>query len=165
MRKIRMVLMVVPLLMAGGCAFFSPGSKPSLLAGDADLSLFQNRTSKNVSKVADATNCTNGGSATDAPEGGGTVTIDPNSITGLVKAVSAINVISPMMAPAPVVQNVFVPQKAVKPVVHKTYTVKNGDNLWTIANANGVTVAALKKANGLKSSVIHPGQKLRLPVR
>lgn len=40
------------------------------------------------------------------------------------------------------------------------YTVKQGDTLWKIASANGVTVDNIKKANGLKSDNLHVGQKL-----
>lgn len=45
-----------------------------------------------------------------------------------------------------------------------SYTVKPGDGLAKIARKTGCTPAALAKANGLKlSSVIHPGQQLKLP--
>jgi LysM repeat protein len=43
-----------------------------------------------------------------------------------------------------------------------TYKVKKGDNLGKIARANGTTVAALKKANGLTSDNISAGQSLKL---
>src|SRR5699024_5875662 len=43
-----------------------------------------------------------------------------------------------------------------------THTVKRGDTLWGIANANGVTVANLKSWNNLKSNTITIGQKLTL---
>lgn len=43
------------------------------------------------------------------------------------------------------------------------YTVKKGDALERIARRNGVSTSALKKANGLKSDLIRPGQKLRIP--
>ena len=44
-----------------------------------------------------------------------------------------------------------------------TYDVKSGDTLGKIAAANGTTVELLKKANGLKSDVIQPRKKLKLP--
>ena len=44
----------------------------------------------------------------------------------------------------------------------KSVTVKSGDNLTVIAKRNGTTVAALKKANGLKDDKLKPGQVLKL---
>lgn len=44
----------------------------------------------------------------------------------------------------------------------KTYTVKEGDNLTKIADANGVSVADIKEWNGLESDVIQEGQVLKL---
>lgn len=44
-----------------------------------------------------------------------------------------------------------------------TYTVKSGDTLSGIASRNGISLSALLKANGLTtSSIIYPGQKLKL---
>lgn len=43
-----------------------------------------------------------------------------------------------------------------------TYTVRAGDNLWTIARRSGSTSDALEKLNGLHSSRIHVGQVLKL---
>lgn len=44
------------------------------------------------------------------------------------------------------------------------YTVKNGDTLGGIARRfRGTTVAKIRKANGLKGTQIHIGQRLRIP--
>lgn len=43
-----------------------------------------------------------------------------------------------------------------------TYTVVAGDTLWGISQKTGVTVATLKKLNGLTSDVIQIGQVLKL---
>lgn len=46
-----------------------------------------------------------------------------------------------------------------------TYTVKSGDSLYKIAKKYpGISADNIKKANGLKSSNIRPGQKLRIPL-
>ena len=45
----------------------------------------------------------------------------------------------------------------------RTYTVKKGDTLGVIARRNGTSVKALKRANGLKSDLIHINQKLTIP--
>lgn len=44
-----------------------------------------------------------------------------------------------------------------------TYMVKPGDCLWLIAQRYGTTVQALMEANGLKSTIIYPGQVLTIP--
>jgi len=43
------------------------------------------------------------------------------------------------------------------------YTVRRGDWLWAIARKYGTTATAIKRANGLKSNTIWPGQKLCIP--
>ncbi|MGC8467240.1 MAG: LysM peptidoglycan-binding domain-containing protein, partial [Acidithiobacillus sp.] len=43
-------------------------------------------------------------------------------------------------------------------------TVRPGESLWQIAQRAGLSVTALERANGLsRSSMLHPGQVLRLP--
>ena len=43
-----------------------------------------------------------------------------------------------------------------------THTVRRGDSLTRIARYYGTSVTALKRANGLRRDIIHPGQVLRL---
>ena len=43
------------------------------------------------------------------------------------------------------------------------HVVRRGDSLERIARRYGATVAGLRRANGLRSSLIHPGQSLRVP--
>ncbi|MDO4680115.1 MAG: glucosaminidase domain-containing protein, partial [Aerococcus sp.] len=46
---------------------------------------------------------------------------------------------------------------------NKSYTVKAGDGLWTVSQALGTTIDAVKQANGLSSNLIFPGQVLYAP--
>nr|WP_184030003.1 LysM peptidoglycan-binding domain-containing protein [Deinococcus budaensis] len=52
--------------------------------------------------------------------------------------------------------------KAAAPAV---YTVRPGDTLGAIAGRAGVSVAALRTANGITGSLIRSGQRLRVPAR
>ena len=45
-----------------------------------------------------------------------------------------------------------------------SHTVRSGETLSGIARQHGISVAALRKANGLGSAQIRPGQRLKLPV-
>lgn len=44
-----------------------------------------------------------------------------------------------------------------------SYTVQNGDSLYIIAKKYGVTVSALKSANGISGNQIYPGRQLVIP--
>lgn len=44
-----------------------------------------------------------------------------------------------------------------------SYTVRRGDSLTRIASKFGVTVDALRRANAIRGTVIHPGQTLAIP--
>jgi len=45
----------------------------------------------------------------------------------------------------------------------RTVVVRSGDTLAAIANRHGVSIAALKRVNGMRGSTIRTGQRLRLP--
>ena len=57
----------------------------------------------------------------------------------------------------------------VQPVERKprttTHTVKRGESLGALANKYGVSIADIKKANGIKRDVITPGQRLKIPTK
>ncbi len=46
-----------------------------------------------------------------------------------------------------------------------THTIKSGENLGRIAKKYGVTVDAIKKANGMKSDAIRAGAELKIPAK
>jgi membrane-bound lytic murein transglycosylase D len=46
---------------------------------------------------------------------------------------------------------------------YKYYTIRNGDNLWTVAQKYGTTVDALKKLNGFGNKIVlHSGDKIKI---
>lgn len=45
----------------------------------------------------------------------------------------------------------------------KSHTVKKGDTLYSLARRYGTSVAAIKKANGMKSDVLITGRTIRVP--
>ncbi|MDE6056494.1 MAG: LysM peptidoglycan-binding domain-containing protein [Muribaculaceae bacterium] len=46
-----------------------------------------------------------------------------------------------------------------------THTIKSGENLGRIAKKYGVTVEAIKKANGMKTDAIRAGKELKIPAK
>jgi membrane-bound lytic murein transglycosylase D len=50
-----------------------------------------------------------------------------------------------------------------EPVTTESHVVRRGDTLSTIGRQYGVSIAALREANGLSSSTIHPGQSILIP--
>jgi LysM repeat protein len=44
-----------------------------------------------------------------------------------------------------------------------TVTIKPGDSLYSLSRRHGVSVAAIKKANGLKSDLLRDGRRLVIP--
>lgn len=69
--------------------------------------------------------------------------------------------------PKPVVVKPRTKPKAVakaKPKPRSTrHTVRSGDSLYAIAKRYGTTVGAVQKANGIRGSMIRPGQSLVIP--
>ncbi|MEM1502917.1 LysM peptidoglycan-binding domain-containing protein [Domibacillus sp. 8LH] len=63
---------------------------------------------------------------------------------------------------APVTQSPPSPNQPSSSVSNGLYVVQRGDSLGAIASRYGMTVAALKQMNGLKSDVIFVGQKLKV---
>ncbi|HWB14863.1 MAG TPA: DUF5715 family protein [Vicinamibacterales bacterium] len=47
----------------------------------------------------------------------------------------------------------------------RSHTVRRGDTLWSIAHEYDTSAAALRRANDLRSSTIHPGQVIVIPRR
>jgi membrane-bound lytic murein transglycosylase D len=52
--------------------------------------------------------------------------------------------------------------QALAPGKEMSYTVRRGDSLWTLANRYGTTVERIKRDNNLRSTTLHPGQRLVL---
>lgn len=60
-------------------------------------------------------------------------------------------------------QQLLIPTTTGNANTNKTYTVKSGDSLWSIANKYGTNVNTLKSLNNLTSNMLQIGQTLRLP--
>ncbi len=73
----------------------------------------------------------------------------------------------PEVNPAPAKQPAPAkPKEQAKPKAKDTkYKVRKGDTLTRIANQHGVTVDALRKANGLKGDNLREGQSLTIPAK
>jgi membrane-bound lytic murein transglycosylase D len=57
----------------------------------------------------------------------------------------------------------FAANEVREPVTTESHVVRRGDTLSTISRQYGVSIAALREANGLNSSTIHPGQAILIP--
>jgi len=60
-------------------------------------------------------------------------------------------------------QKLYIPAKATDSTASETYSVKQGDTLFKIAQTFGVDYRELQRINGLAGTEIRPGQVLRLP--
>lgn len=53
-------------------------------------------------------------------------------------------------------------KKAAAPITHK---IRNGESLSTISKKYGVSIAAIKQANGMKSDALRAGKTLKIPAK
>jgi nucleoid-associated protein YgaU len=67
----------------------------------------------------------------------------------------------PKLKPKPVVAKPK-PKPKPKPKLVK-YSVKKGDSLGKIASRHGISLSALRRANGMTGDLIRPGQSLTIP--
>ena len=70
---------------------------------------------------------------------------------------------APAEASAPVAAAPVAAVVPAAPAAERMHVVVKGDTLGKIARANGVTAAALAKANGIDGTMIRIGQKLKIP--
>lgn len=95
-------------------------------------------------------------------------TISQKTKVGIAKIKSANNLSGDLIHPGQVLNIPDGKSTTTKPSVPKsantTYTVKQGDTLFVIAQRYSISVEALTRANGLSGSLIHPGQQLVIPI-
>ena len=83
----------------------------------------------------------------------------------IANAQAAAPATTPAPAPAAPAAPAATPAPADTTTDHpSTYTIAQGDSLWTIAHKFGTTVVKLRKLNNLKKgALLHPGQVIKLP--
>ena len=59
-------------------------------------------------------------------------------------------------------QQLLIPENGIQIIGVVDYTIKPGDSLWKIANRCGATVDDIVKLNNLDSTIIYPGQIIKL---
>ena len=92
------------------------------------------------------------------------ITFNPDAPAAAAPATSDTGVRFTPTRPGTPVAGALVAEPVADVTPATSYTVKSGDNLWTIARKNNLTVAQLTAANSLPANAsLRPGQKLVIP--
>lgn len=98
-----------------------------------------------------------------APEPGGRPALNPGPPAPTVQPIMPAPPSLSPPAPSPSPSPHPAPHASTLPGRPITYVVEAGDTLWGIGQQFGVTVEALRQANGLETDWIYPGQVLVIP--
>jgi LysM repeat protein len=102
----------------------------------------------------------------ESTPGSSAITFNPDTPAAAAPAATDTGVRFTPTRPGTPVASALQAQPVADVVPATSYTVKSGDNLWTIARKNGITVAQLTSANRLSANAtLRPGQKLIIPGR
>ena len=124
-----------------------------------DSNFYAGTWKSNTSSYKDATAALTGTYATDTRYGGKLNNLI--STHGLTQYDTAAgSAVGTSASVASSTTNLSTQGKTATSTAGKSYTVKSGDGLYTVARALGVSVAEVKAQNGLTSNLIHPGQVL-----
>ncbi|MCI9586037.1 MAG: LysM peptidoglycan-binding domain-containing protein [Bacilli bacterium] len=137
-----------------------------------DLSRIQNNYRSYVDAVVDAVISTAGGTTIPVIPSGNTYTVKSgdslwsiaqkyNTTVNELKALNALTSNNLQVGQILTVPGAGTPSQPTPG--GNTYTVKNGDSLWSIAQKYNTTVNTLKSLNGLTSNDLQIGQTLKLP--
>jgi LysM repeat protein len=144
-----------------GCRTTSGASNSSVVAVDPTLMSPSTASSSPISSVPDLSDSDLNPPLADASS----PTFDPNAPAR--SAASSSGRYSPTRPNSPVgsaLTPAFLPESAPPVTPVTTYTVKGGDNLWTLAKKNNVSVRELASANDLAAdSGLRVGQVLVIP--
>lgn len=97
------------------------------------------------------------------------VPVSPPALVSTPRPTSSSTTVINKKPPTSLASNTVKPKPVVKKPVSKPkpkttrHAVRSGDNLFNIAKRYGTTVGSIQKANGIKGSVIRPGQSLVIP--
>ena len=143
--------------------FANPGcsstSKPPPSAADTNAMA----TSPIVAAPASTTSAP---AAEETTSGSSAITFNPDTPAAAAPASTETGVRFTPTRPGTPVASAIQAQPVADVTPATSYTVKSGDNLWTIARKNGITVAQLTSANRLSANAtLRPGQKLIIPGR